>query len=193
MKTSLDRLLENIDPDNNLNQVSAQVDKALNSFPMNSGVVDNWDAFLSVIGKFYRHTENTILGIPSFQGGSSNFEWSRAVRFLDMEYGNSGSKAAFEKARTGVAGGIYNVLKIIAKNMVEEYAGNEISARINAFWNKLSMDERLSVADEYLSKYGHLLPSELTEGSAARIKVNFVNVLHEHPQLIKRMRNISYV
>jgi hypothetical protein len=192
MKTSLDRLLESIDPDKALQQVSAQVDNALNSFPMNSGIVDNWDAFLSVIGKFYRHTENTILGIPSFQGGSADFEWSRAVRFLDMEYGNSGSKAAFEKARTGIGGGVYSVLKIIAKHMVEEYAGNEISARINAFWNQLSINERLFVADEYLSKYGHLLPSELTEGSAARIRVNFVKVLHEHPQLIRRMRNINY-
>ena len=193
MTTRLDRLIENIDPDKALHQVSMRVDSAINSFRIKSGVVDKWETFLSIIGEFYRHTENIILGIPSFQSGSRDFEWSRAARYLDMEYGHNGVKAAFEIARTGVGGGLYSVLKKIAKHMADEYAQNEITARIIAFWNGLSINERLSVVDEYLSKYGHLLPSELTEGSAARIRINFVKALHEHPRLIKRIRRIGYV
>jgi len=193
MKTRLDRLLERIDPDKTFDSVSKRVDNALNSFQLRSGVVDDWNTFLSIIGKFYRHTENAILGIPSFQTKYSGIDRGRAERCLNKEYGSSGSKAAFEIVRTGVRGGIYSILKIIATHMVEEYAGNEISARIIDFWNGLSFDEKESAIDEYLSKHGHLLPSELTEGSAVRIKVNFVNVLKEHPRMIKRVRNLRYV
>jgi hypothetical protein len=73
--------------------------------------------------------------------------------------------------------------------MVYNYAGNEISARVSHLWIQLSMEEQFQMIDEYLSKYGHLLPSELTEGSAARVKANFVKVLEEHPRLVRRMRN----
>ena len=52
-------------------------------------------------------------------------------------------------------------------------------------------DEKFEVMGEYISKHGHLLPSELTEGSAVRIKMNFIKVLEEHPRLIKKLRKMS--
>ncbi len=75
--------------------------------------------------------------------------------------------------------------------MIDEYSGNEIRARISYFWYPLSADEKLSAIDEYLLKYGHFLPPELTEGNAARIKASFQKVLEEHPRLIKRLRYIG--
>jgi hypothetical protein len=107
------------------------------------------------------------------------------------EYGTNGEKAAFEMVRTGSEGGLYAVLKAVARRMINEYAGNEISARISYFWENLSVDEQIEATEEYLGKYGHLLPSELTEGSAARIRANFIKVLEEHPNLIKRMRDVA--
>jgi len=110
---------------------------------------------------------------------------------LLKEYGLNGDKAAFEMARTGVEGGFYSVLKAVANRMMEEYIGNEITAKISSFWYALSTDEKFAVTEEYLSKYGHLLPPELTEGSAARVKADFVKVLEEHARMIKRLRNIG--
>ena len=43
---------------------------------------------------------------------------------------------------------------------------------------------------EYISKHGHLLPSELVEGSAVRIRMFFIKVLEEHPRLIKNLRKL---
>ena len=111
---------------------------------------------------------------------------------LIQEFGTNGDKEAFELVRTGIEGGLYGVLKRVAQQMATEYTGNEISARITHFWNGLKMKEQFSVMDEYLLKFGHLLPSELTESNAARIKANFIKVLKEHPQLVKRMRDIRY-
>ena len=45
--------------------------------------------------------------------------------------------------------------------------------------------------DEYLKKYGHLLPSELTEGSAARVRANFPKVLAQHPKILQKTRRLG--
>ena len=189
--TRLDRLLETIDPSKTLDQVSAHIDNAINSFEKNAGVIEDWDTFKAVLTKFFRHTENTILKIKSFNSPHPDIDLGRCIRLLIKKYGPNGEKAAFEMVRTGNQGGLYAVLKSIAEQMIDEYAGNEIRARISHYWHSLSVDEQLAATDEYLAKYGHLLPWELTEGSAARIKADFVKVLAEHPKIIKRMRNIG--
>ena len=188
MPTKLERLLESIDPDRTMNDVSRRADQAVNSFHP-SGSISNWTDFEETLGKFYCHVENTILRINrSFNHG---MDCGRCSQLLNEEFGSSGYKAAFEMVRTGTEGGLYSVLKTIARRMSEKYAQNEISARISDFWNNLSVDEQLAVATEYLDKYGHLLPTELTEGYAVRIRANFVKVLEEHPRIVQRLRRVG--
>jgi len=192
MKTKLDQLLESIDPARTLDQVSARADKALNSFEFKSGIIEDWGEFRITLLEFYRHVENVILNIPSFRSSNPDFDWGRCCQLLMKEFGASGGeKAAFELVRTGVEGGLYSVLKAVARRMMAEYAGNEIAARIAFFWDSLSSEEKLALPDEYLNKYGHLLPYELTSGSAARIRVNFPKVLEEHPNIIRSLRDIG--
>jgi hypothetical protein len=167
------------------------VNEALNYFRVKSGIIEEWGEFRAALTGFYRHVENVILNIPSFCSPNPDIDWGLCCQMLIKEYGQSGEKAAFEIVRTGVEGGLYSVLKAVSRRMITEYAGNEIAARIAIFWNGLSIDEKLAASQEYLDKYGHLLPSELTSGSAARIRVNFPRVLEEHPNIIKRLRNIG--
>lgn len=107
------------------------------------------------------------------------------------EFGPSGEKAAFEMTRTGNEGGLSRVLKAVAKSISKQLAKTEISARVSCHLDRLSIRQRLAASAEYLEKYGHLLPAELTEGSAARIHANFHKVLAEHPHLMRRMREIG--
>jgi hypothetical protein len=83
---------------------------------------------------------------------------------------------------------LYEVLKKIAAHLANDYAQNEISARVSHFWNALSTQEKFSVIDEYAQKYGRLLPPDFTEGSAVLLKMNFTKVLAEHPRMIQRFR-----
>ena len=191
MKTRLDKMLESIDPAETQEQVSARIDDAINSFQIEIGMIKNWNTFKTVLTKFFRHTENKVLNLKSFQSPQPDTEWGRCIKFLIQEYGSNGEKAAFEMVRTGTQGGLYRVLKSVARQMIDEYSENEIRARISYFWYPLSADEKLSAIDEYLLKYGHFLPPELTEGNAARIKASFQKVLEEHPRLIKRLRYIG--
>jgi len=191
METKLDRLLESIDPDLTLDQVSARVDEALNSFGLESGIIEDWQEFRTVLAEFFRHVENHILRIrPSFSG-NPDIDWGRCCNLLRGQYGANGEKAAFEMARTGVEGGIYGVLETVAGQMIYEYAGNEIAAKTAHFWQTLSTGEKLAVSQEYLDKYVHILPPELTSGSAARIRADFLKVLQEHPNIVRRLRRIG--
>ena len=94
-------------------------------------------------------------------------------------------------ARTGTEGGLYRVLRDMAQTMAADYAENELAARVNSYWNDLSTDEKLAAPDEYLRRFGHLLPSELTEGGAWRVRANFPTVLQEHSRLIQRLSRIG--
>jgi hypothetical protein len=105
--------------------------------------------------------------------------------------GSSGDKVAFELARTGNEGGLYHVLRKLASRLAEEYAGNEIRARISDWWHRLSVPQKFAAMDEYLAAFGHFLPSELTEGTAARLRADFPKVLAQHPYLMQRFRRLG--
>ena len=171
--------------------MSARVDKAINSFRVERHVIKQWGEFQSVFARFFCHLENFILHIRPPRALNPNMDWGRCHKLIVKEFGADGQRAAFEMVRTGAEGGLYAVLKKVGRRMVVEYAGNEISSKVRFFWNNLTLNERLSVPKEYLKKFGHLLPRELTEGGAIRIRANFIKVLEEHPYLIKRMRNVG--
>jgi hypothetical protein len=191
MATKLKLLLESIDPSRTLDKVAGDVDRAVNSFSGRKAVVGNWDEYVSFFAEFYRHIETVVLRMSPGGPSDKDFSWGQCARLMDKAFGPSGYKAAFEIVRTGKEGGLYRVLKTIADLMAEKYAQNEISARISRYWDSLTLDEKLAAPEEYLRKYGYLLPEELIEGSAARIRAHFLKVLEEHPKMIQRMRQIG--
>jgi len=194
MATKLDRLLESIHPSRTIDKVSSRVDQAVNSFRAGSSRITNWGEFEKCIACFMMHLMHHVLQpskpLPPMSEYFSFYE-NLGYNALQKLYGHSGKQAAFEMARTGNEGGLYGVLKKIARSTVDEYAGNEIRARISDYWHNLTTQEKLDAAEEYLKKYGHLLPSELTEGSAARIRGFFHKVLEEHPKLIRRLGGVG--
>jgi hypothetical protein len=191
MTSKLDTLLESIDPSRTYDQVSARVDQAVNTFALGRATINDWDEYENLLAEFFRHIETVVLRIIPGAPSEKEFYWTRCSNLLNRAFGPSGYKAAFEMIRTGKEGGLYRILKTVSDLMAEDYAENEISALIADYWNNLTRDEKLAVPDEYLCKYGHFLPGELTEGSAARVRANFPKVLEEHPKIISRMRQLG--
>ncbi len=188
--TRLESLLKSIDPDTTYDDVSARIDNAINSFKLNTGIIETWQQFKKICTEFYCHGENNILGLNPYRISDSDLDWGRCCFKLINAYGPNGEKAAFEMARTGKEGGIYSVLRTIANKMIDEYSSNEIRSKIILFLDSLSVNEKFSVMDEYIQKYGHLLPDEIMECGAVRVKANFLKVLEEYPLMIKRLRDI---
>ena len=192
MKTGLDRLLESIAPGRTSEETSRRVDAAVNSFSMPSGRITDWDEFRQWVIRFHRHIEATVLRLRRPVGRmDAEDDWGDCNRALLRAYGPNGEKAAFEMARTGNEGGLYAVLKAIAAKLADRYGGGEISARVNTYWYELSPDEKIAAGHEYLGKHGHLLPSELTEGSGIRIRANLSKFLEKHHDLIRDLGRIG--
>jgi len=192
MSTKLEQLLARIDPEATLDSTAALADNAMNTFSFSSGRITDKKEFENYLTDFFCHVDSNVLGVSkSFNSANRNFQWGRCRVILSHIYGHNGENTAFDMARTGKAGGLYVVLRTMALRMAEEYAENQILARISDYWKKLTLDEQLSVTDEYLEKYGHLLPSELTEGSAARIRANFPKLLAQHPEIIRKIRRLG--
>ena len=137
------------------------------------------------MARFYCHAVNVMLRVRNPLPLDMDIHWGQCHHHLTNIYGRNGAMTACQLARTGVEGGLYGVLRAVAQDMAATHARNEISARVSDFLNRLSGDEQMEAAREYLARYGHLLPSEVTEGSGARVLAYFRNFLLEHPRLMK--------
>lgn len=188
MQTELDRLIHSIRPERTIEEVFNRANEAINTFHLEAAQISEWDDFRHCMAEFLRHVEACSLRLNGPVEASSDFYWGRCAHVLLKVYGSSGEKAAFEMARTGNDGGLNAVLRAVAMHMAEEYAQKEISAKVGIYWQSLSVEQKFNVSSEYITKYGRFLPSELTEGSAARIRANFPKVLEKHPRLIQRIR-----
>lgn len=191
MPTALDALLESLDPSRTLDVLSARADEALNTFRLESGVIANWDTFQACMSRYYCHLEHHLLRLKRPREEDFGMDWGRCQRVLLTKWGPLGTDTAFSLARTGAEGGLYGLLKMVAHHVADEYASNEIKARVSGYMTGLSAQERLAATQEYLNKYGHLLPGDVTEGSAPRINFQFFHVLCEHPRLLRRLHHVG--
>lgn len=189
---SLEQLLDSINPTVVYEETAARADAALNAFRIERAVILEWADFKDVMSRFIAQLDSMVLRLPESQTAGGERDWSQACRVMMTLYGGAGEKAAFEMARTGNEGGLYRVLRDVARQASEEYAHNEIRARIHRFRNECSADEWIMAVEDYLACYGHLLPSELTQGSAVRVKMKFAEVLEEHARLIRKVKQINF-
>jgi hypothetical protein len=190
MQTELDRLLGSISPEETIVKTFNRANEAINTFHPKA-ILENWDEFRDCMAEFLRHVAKYSLRLRRPVDVSSDYYWSLCVRVLLKVYGSSGDKAAFEMARTGNDGGLKSVIRSVAMHVSEGYIKMEIQAKVDAYLDSLSIDQQLVASCEYLAKHGHLLPSEMTEKSAARIHANFGKVLEKHPWLILKIHEVG--
>ena len=180
MSTKLDRLLEAIHPDITLRPIFDRAGTAVNSFPFPDVIITQFDRFRYLLVRFSQHLDAKILRIESMPDMGVDFHWSRCYQILKQIYGPNGEKTAFDMIRTNKEGGLREVINKFTDTVVQNYAANEISAKISFYINNLSVTEKIAAGKEYVQKYGHLLPNELTESTAVRIQANFAKVLEKH-------------
>jgi len=191
MQTKLDQLLASISPEQTIVETYNRANEAINTFSARSARIEKWDEFRHCMAEFLRHLDFWTLCLRRPVGVSSDVYWEHCINILLGTYGTNGEKAAFEMARTGNEGGLYSVLKAAAMHVADKYSQNEISAKVGVYLENLSVDEQLEACSEYISKYGYLLPSEITEANAIRIRANFRKVLEKHPRLLLKFHSVG--
>jgi hypothetical protein len=188
MTTKLDKLLKEIDPFHKIERIHSRMNSALRTFSYGSLTIRNWHEYENYLAKFFCHIENVTLRVK--MPVHPEIYYHRCIRFLNEEFGPAGEKIAYKMAKTGVNGGLFAVLDIIAKRLANFYTRNTIISYVDKYWNKLSYSERIAAAKEYRKKYAHLLPSIYTDGSTELMAGKLQKILEEHPFMIKRIRQV---
>jgi hypothetical protein len=187
MATTLEELIESIDPSRTIERVSSAVDEAFNSFQYNNPI-RTFEDYQGYMARFVQHVEQIVLRFNSNNPNDPDFFWARYVNLVNSGYDPGAWKWNYEKVMTGKDGGLYKILQDVAAMILKDRSGREISGRILAFWNSLNTEEKLDTIDEFLRKYGYILPTEFTEGSAAHLRMNFSRFLEQYPQFLLEMR-----
>jgi hypothetical protein len=160
------------------------------SFPPTTAKVEHWHAFMDLMICVLAHVERHLYGLKEAVAMSPDLAWGRCVALLTEVYGKGGAKVAFELARTGQETGVQELLRKCAYHIADQVANNHIRLSVGAFWSGLTLQGKCDAIDEFLSKHAHLLPSELTEGGAWRIRADFPSVLEHFVELLQRIRQI---
>jgi hypothetical protein len=79
-------------------------------------------------------------------------------------------------------------LRTLALEYGAEYSRNLISVTVESYCSHRSVEQLIADAEEYIAAYRRILPSEISEGSGARIHSNFRKALKQHPDLMRRLR-----
>ena len=191
--SKLDDLLKKIDPKNTIDYFNAILDKALNSYRYSTSSIGDFDKLLKVLGDFYWYMEKKMLGLETELEQPEDMRIGFCEDILSKVYGRNYRTAVFDIAKSGVEGGLYGILKKIGEAMARKSAEHRIDIEAANFCNELMNDLKVydQTVKEYAQKYGHLLPERLIEGGAVDLKINFYEVLKNHPFLVKRMREIG--
>jgi len=190
MPTKLEKLLEEIDPKQTIDIIEKRIEKALSNYHRDKNTVDSWEEYEKCLADFTRLARNAVTNMPPGAGDDLGINFGEALRYLSKEYPNNTMQTVYEIMRTGVEGGIYQIIKTLARIMAEEFSQNKITSRVVDYWNSLSIDEQLQAPDEYIKKYKDILPSRILE-RPARFKGFFWKVLEQHPKMIKSVRDLG--
>lgn len=188
---TLEKLLNDIDPAHTFDSCLSRADQALNTFRHSRASVDHIDQFEELMAEFFCHVDSVLLNARDTSFYDREFCLFRCETVLKDLYGPRGKIVAYDMAHTGKQGGLFAVMKSVSLRQAEIYAENMVSYKVEEYWDRADPDQLLSDCDRYLRRYGHLLPGELTEGSGARVKAHFRQILKQHPQILRNTRKVG--
>lgn len=185
MSTALQDLLAWIEPIPA--DVERRVDAALNEFVPPGAAINGRAAFDACLATFFRDLELVLLSARPHRPANVPFDVGRRFRLLEREYGRGGIAAAFDLARTGSEGGLRRMLTRLGQAVGREHAGNQIETVVSFYWRSRAPQELVADSADYVTLYSQILPSEMTEGGAVRLRVSFFDVLCQHPFAVQRV------
>ena len=147
MAAKLEQLLREIDPSRTIDRVEGRINQFLSSYNPGTTKITNREEFQQCLADFTQQARCAALNLPSHVARDSDFNFGAAMHYLEDKYGSM--QTVYHIVTTGTEGGLYAILRDVARLMAEEYAQNGINARIGAFLNDLSFDEMMTSADDF--------------------------------------------
>ena len=186
MATQLDRLLEDIVQYHD--SYRRQMDEAIRSFSFSAFRFDSWGACEGFMEQFFAHINAHIMD-PTFAG---NARMGMIVfrQTFEPSYGQYPERAIYERLMHGHEGGLNGFVQETADAVVELFAGRDIVNKVDRYMFSIRLDGIDAAAEEYMEKWGHLLPKDITSQGTIRLAPVLGKFLKQHPRLLHRLRGI---
>ncbi|MCH9008277.1 hypothetical protein IIA29_09775 [candidate division KSB1 bacterium] len=189
MASKLQHLLQDIDPAKTIDVVEQRINRVLGNYQRDKNSVDSWADYKACLAQFLQAARNAALRLSDDVGRDLEANFGSALHYLARAYPGNTLQTVYSMMQSGAEGGVYKIVTTLARLMAEEFAQNEINARISHYWLNLTVEEQLAAGDEYVALYQDLLPGNTRE-EMVRIKASFLRVLQDHPRMLKRMREL---
>jgi hypothetical protein len=189
----LDTFLQMIDPSVVIDPVQRRADEAFNSYWFASISFSDRAGFECIISDFFWHLERAIMEIDNSTFYSLEL-WAlptESLQVLQELYGFRGPEIAFERANSGVDGGLYRVLRDMTDHQVKRHVDKQIRYLVQVHRWSFS-DGLIPAASEYQRRFQHLMP-ELKTHRPMELATRLEELLINHPWMIKRMRSLGRV
>jgi len=188
--TKLDVLLQKIDPDGlDMHKMASRVDRALDGFHVKWAQVQNRDDFRECIAAFVFRVKVSPVASLWLAGTAQIHWWESGSGLLAEAYGPNGADRAYYLAAGGDNGGIHGVLRKLGTAILRHDTEAHVGRCIRDYWEQLSVVERLNAPEEYLAKWGGILPLSLRGRHGPPIGARFPEILTKHPDWLRSMRS----
>ena len=183
MPTKLEKLLQDIDPSKTIDEIERNLDRGVMSYHRSKNMVYSYEECEECIADMAQHLFNIHFNQPKNYKNKGVF--AEAFNLLIKEYGSF--QTIYQIMTSGAEGGIYTILKTLARLMTEEYSHRRISSLVSDYLKTLSSNEIILAAEEYIKLNKHIIP--IGEKQRARITFYFDQTLLEYPFMIKKLRS----
>ncbi len=178
MKTKLDNLLEEIHPDVIYNQIGKPMDEAFANYPIQSSTVSSFDELQEVLVDAYCVFIDTSPDVYLTNISIFDFHFAKVWEILTPALGDTHFR---EMMVYGIDGGVYEVLKTLAREMERKASESLIKIRISSYWNNLTSTEKQKAPFEYYKKYKFILPQTPGFIKDLQLEKIFLDCLEKHP------------
>ena len=175
MNSKLKQLLEKIDYKNLFEASERRVEKILAEYRSEKNTIENFDEFKECLIEFISKIYGAIINSPdAFEEAAASIMYERTIYFLKDQYPQNTEMTLYEIMHSGAEGGVYQVLKILAKSMTDQIYKDGVEHFVSVYINGLDFILPLNYKNDPFS-----------------VVISFERVLIEHPFMIKRLQELS--
>ena len=183
----LDDVLNAIDEQTIAQKIELRHDEFRQHYQLRSLIVRDTQEFWDETGRYYAdHFAAVVAPGAKLSPAEAN---GRVRQILEGELRRTGRTLLnlLADARDGRNSGLAGVLNMIANGIKEESVENEIEDVFSRFVDMDSWPARVSIMREFLTRYGHMLPTAITSQPPERYASEWKQLIRQYVEAKQRM------
>ncbi len=183
----LNQILRLLDSENIAQVVSIKHDQARESYRLQRTTVNSYEEFHEEIIAYHQHHHQCIYGAPMPPEMASGV----VRQIIDRQFSRQGGyESAFVEAKTGIMGGLRNILDRICDVLKHDHEEKYITHIFHTYVGPLNWEAQVSLMRQYMEKFRAIAPPELLEKSPEQLARDYEYVIRTHVQSIRPITSV---